>query len=224
MILLDDVWGRYKELAEESSTMIPPCYQSRRGTFKENLQSKLGDTFTFFQPVDRCVSEQKTLLIPTKYQPTAVVQLIDKQESEENFAFPKYESQDDIFLSLVHVALKVHGDMMEAAGHKGFSVSEKDAIACIPDRLYMLVRLIVGGQTSLEDDNPGTNEELVRSRVLSVAQELVYCVSGGKKWTPKHVGLACALHQATRSKDLVRLFNKAGHCLSYEQVLQVTLP
>jgi len=42
-----------------------------------------------------------------------------------------------------------------------------------------------------------------------------------KKWTPKHVVLACTLNQATRSKDLVRLFNKAGHCLSYEQVLQV---
>ena len=29
------------------------------------------------------------------------------------------------------------------------------------------------------------------------------------------------LHQATRSKDLVRLFHKAGHTLSYEQVLRV---
>lgn len=110
---------------------------------------------------------------------------------------------------------------METAGHKGFSVSEEDAIACIPDSLYMLLSLIVGSQTSLEDDSLGSNEEHVRSRVLSMAQDLVYCVSGGKKWTPKHIGLACTLHQATRSKDLVRLFNKAGHCLSYEQVLQV---
>ena len=66
-----------------------------------------------------------------------------------------------------------------------------------------------------------SNEEIVRSRVLSIAQDLVYCISGGKKWTPKHIGLANTLHQATRSKDLVELFSKAGHCLSYEQVLQV---
>ena len=85
----------------------------------------------------------------------------------------------------------------------------------------MLLRLIVGGHAFIEDDSPGSNEEHVRSRVLSVAQDLVYCVSGGKKWTPKHVGLACTLHQAMRSKDLVQLFNKAGHCLSYKQVLQV---
>lgn len=222
VILLDDVWERYKELAEESSTMIQPSYQSRRGTFKEKLQSQLGDIFNFFQPLDSCISERKTVLIPTKYQPTAVLQMkADTEESEEKLAFPKYEPQDDIFLSLVHVAMKVRGDMMETPGHKGFSVSEEDAIACIPESLYMLLRLIVGGQASLEDDSPGNNEEHVRSRVLSVAQDLVYCVSGGKKWTPKHVGLASTLHQATRSKDLVRLFNKAGHCLSYEQVLQV---
>lgn len=37
----------------------------------------------------------------------------------------------------------------------------------------------------------------------------------------KHVGLAGTLNQATRSKDLENLFNKAGHYLSYEQVLQI---
>ena len=59
---------------------------------------------------------------------------------------------------------------METPGYKGFSVSEEDAIACIPESLYMLLRLIVGGQASLEDDSPGNNEEHVRSIVLSVAQ------------------------------------------------------
>ena len=85
----------------------------------------------------------------------------------------------------------------------------------------MLLRLIVGGQTSLENEYPDDTEDLVRSKVLSVAQDLVYIVSSGRKWTPKHVGLSSTLYQATRSKDLVRLFNKAGHCLSYEQVLQM---
>ena len=36
------------------------------------------------------------------------------------------------------------------------------------------------GNASIEDDSPGSNEEHVRRRVLSVAQYLVYCVSGGK--------------------------------------------
>ena len=46
-------------------------------------------------------------------------------------------------------------------------------------------------------------------------------VSGGRKWTPKHIGLGITLHQVARSKDLVKLFNKAGDVLSDDQILQV---
>jgi len=144
-----------------------------------------------------------------------------KEVEETEETLPQYVPQDDIFLSLVHVALKIRRDMMETSGHKGFSVSEDEAIPCIPDSLYMLLRLIFGGQEALEDDSSENNKDPVQSRVLSVAQDLVYCVSGGRKLTPKHIELALVLHQATRSKDLVELFNKAGNCMSYEQVLQV---
>ena len=56
---------------------------------------------------------------------------------------------------------------------------------------------------------------------LSIAQDVVYAANGGRKWTPKHVKLASSLYQATRSKHLGNLFHKAGHCLSYKQVLQL---
>ena len=111
--------------------------------------------------------------------------------------------------------------MMATPGHKGFSVSEDEAITCIPDSLYMFLRLICGGQEVLENDSFNEREDVIKRRVLSIAQDLVYCTSGGGKWTPKHIGLANTLHQATRSKDLVQLLHKAGHCLSYEQMLQV---
>lgn len=222
VIQLNDVWERYTELAEELSISIQPSYYSRRTTFKEKLQSQLGDIFNFIQPHDKNPSERVTILIPTKFQHRAVLQMKEDEEAE-NTTLPQYVPQDDIFHSLVHVALKIRGDMMETPGHKGFSISEDEAIPCIPNSLYMLLRLIFGGQEvlSLEDGGSENSEELVRSLVLSVAQDLVYCVSGGRKWTPKHIGLANTLHQATRSKDLVGLFHKAGHCLSYEQVLQV---
>ena len=51
------------------------------------------------------------------------------------------------------------------------------------------------------------------TRVLSIAQDLVYSVSGDQRWTPKHVGLGSSLHQATRSKKLV------SQCRSYNQLL-----
>ena len=50
---------------------------------------------------------------------------------------------------------------------------------------------------------------------------MVYNATGGKHWTPKHVGLASTLHQATRSKELVQLFHRAGHIISYDSILQV---
>jgi hypothetical protein len=86
----------------------------------------------------------------------------------------------------------------------------------------MLLSLIYSGDDTLHDvSNPGTETDNLRNRILSVAQDVVYCVSCGKKWTPKHIGLGTTLHQATRSKDLVQLFHKAGHCLSYDQLLKV---
>jgi hypothetical protein len=35
---LPAVWDRYKTLADDTSTIIPPSYLSRRGTFKDKLQ------------------------------------------------------------------------------------------------------------------------------------------------------------------------------------------
>jgi len=88
VILLDDIWERYKEHAEESSTIIQPSYYSRRATFTEKLQSQLGDLFNFFQPLDRSTSERKTVLIPTKYQHTAILQMKEIEETEETL--PQY--------------------------------------------------------------------------------------------------------------------------------------
>ena len=42
-----------------------------------------------------------------------------------------------------------------------------------------------------------------------------------KTTTPKHIGLSSTLHQATRSKQLINLFHRAGHVLSYDDVLQI---
>ena len=43
----------------------------------------------------------------------------------------------------------------------------------------------------------------------------MYSVSGGRRWTPKHVGLGSSLHQATCCRKLVEMFHNAGHTISY---------
>ena len=42
----------------------------------------------------------------------------------------------------------------------------------------------------------------------------MYTISDDKFLTPKHIGLASTLHQATRSKELVKMFHKAGHTMT----------
>ena len=46
-------------------------------------------------------------------------------------------------------------------------------------------------------------------------------MSGGRRWTPKHVGLRSSLHQVTQSKKLVDMFHNAGHTISYWDVRRV---
>ena len=69
-----------------------------------------------------------------------------------------------------------------------------------------------GNQSNLREKR--NQENHVETRVLSIAQDLVYSVSGGRMWTPKHIGLGSSLHQATRSKKLVQMFHNAGHIIS----------
>ena len=121
---------------------------------------------------------------------------------------------------MVHTALKIQADLLNKPGHDGFNISE--AIDCIPDSLYMFLRLLFGGQKVLEemDENNETSleqEDKVQQKCLSIVQDIVFNVSGGKKMTPA----GCALHQQTRSKKLVNLFSRAGHVISYDRILQI---
>ena len=93
-----------------------------------------------------------------------------------------------------------------------------DAQECVPKSLYMFLQLLFGGERLLEGQTPD-EETGLGCNIFSVAQDIVYGVSSGKEWTPKHIGLGCTLDQVTRSKDLVNLFNKAGYVLSYDQIL-----
>ena len=181
------------------------------------------------------------MLVPIKFCHIPVSQVLN-QQAQSNSTIPIYqpEGKDD-FLSMVHVALKLRSDILAQPVHQGLNVCTEDAIACVPESLYMFLRLMLGGQSLLEnrlsdghdddkeeddddfindddddddddDDNDdevhddegndhGTDDDLdsvdavdeevkqpirrknawVRKqeiRVLSIAQDLVYCVSG----------------------------------------------
>ena len=92
--------------------------------------------------------------------------------------------------------------------------------------MYLFVRLVLGGQSLFElntdidrDDSAEQSKNTkVQNVTVSLAQDLVYNATGGKNWTPKHIGLASTLHQTTGSKELVQVFYNAGNTISYENV------
>ena len=139
-----------------------------------------------------------------------------------------YNPSEDGFLEILHLALKLRSDILTHPAYKGFEINEEKMISCVPQSLFMFLCLMFGGQALLDiDPEEGQQYEMqdkeskTQAKILNIAQDLVYNISGGKHWTPKHLGLASTLHQATRSKELVQIFHNAGHIISYENVLQV---
>ena len=251
---------------------IPPSFRSRMTTFKEHIAPHVADVYDFVPLRDQAVSERQTVLVPIKFCHIPVSQVLN-QQAQSNPVIPIYQpDKKDDFLSMVYVALKLRSDILAQPVHQGLNVCTEDAIACVPESLYMFIRLMLGGQSLLEnglsdgddddkendddfindddevhdaeDNNRGTDDDLEsnyavdeegeqpirrqnarlrkqETRVLSIAQDLVYSVSGDRRWTPKHVGLGSSLHQATRSKKLVEMFHNAGHTISYLDIRRV---
>ena len=73
-----------------------------------------------------------------------ITRLLD--ETDDQSTMQVYKPGDSEFLELVHVALKLRSDILAQPRHKGLDVSEDAVIACIPDSLYMFIRLVIGGQ------------------------------------------------------------------------------
>ena len=54
--------------------------------------------------------------------------------------------------------------------------------------------------------------------IMSLGQDLVCMSSRGKTRTPKHIGLSVTCHKMTQSKEVIRLLNRNGQGVSYNQV------
>lgn len=185
------------------------------------------------------------LLIPNKYQFSLISQAATGTDCfNPGEPLGNATTYDNPFIDIVHTGLKVNGDMNATSGHKGLDVSEEAARKIVPESLYMLLSLLIRGQASLDemweseedvvdDDNSDNDDDDIlgicgsnlqnyfKNKILSIAQDIIYVASKGKKLTPKHIGLSLALHQKTRSRKLITLFNSAGHCLPYSKVLQI---
>lgn len=121
---------------------------------------------------------------------------------------------------LFRVAVKVHWDIKVTPGHNSIGgIDMKKVKKVVPESLYMLIHLLCAGDAT--DDSTNDMDVDIKTRILSICQDIVFLVSKGRKLTPKHVGQAMTLYQATRSKELIELLHSAGHTVSYDTVLWI---
>ena len=113
VLKIDDVWVRYEELCEEAGTCPLPSYISRRASFKEKLEVLINKVYQCLVPLQGHPSERKTVLIPLNFAERKLEEIIHNDDEKEELAklhIPAYKAEDDIFLSLLHVAIKLRSD------------------------------------------------------------------------------------------------------------------
>ena len=96
-------------------------------------QCRVGDVFEFVQPLQRNELERETLLVPYKHSHDLIAeQFYNNADDDEMLTIPSYQPQEDTFMSLLHVALKIMRDLIAQPRHNGFTVDEDTAIKCVP--------------------------------------------------------------------------------------------
>ena len=146
---------------------------------------------------------------------------------------PIYESDDDdlngdatkdvdldaeLLSWLYRVAVKVHHDNKVSPNHDCIGkVSKASAEEIVPESLFMLISLLY---TGYQEEFQEWHDD-VKTRILSICQDIIFLSSREHKLTPKNIGIGLTVHQATRSKQLLQLLHAAGHSVNYDTVLRM---
>ena len=116
------------------------------------------------------------------------------------------------------MAFKVHHDTKISPNHDCIGkISKASAEEIVPESLFMLISLLCSGY---QEEFQESHDD-VKTRILSICQDIIFLSSRGHKLTPKHIGIGLTVHQATRSKQLVQLLHAAGHSVNYDTVLRM---
>ena len=220
---LNEVWDRYCDISKENNVEIPHSFVSRMSTFKEKLVPLIRKFYEIIVLHDRPANGRRTVFVPIEFSRKQWSNRKNEDDDTVLCTIPEFRPQDEDFSSMVHLALKLRSDIREKTSLTTININDQAAIDCVPESLYMFLNLMLGGEKLLEENEGeySENDSLRQCRIRSIAQDIVFSVSGGNCLTPKHIGLASSLHQATRSKDLVHMCYRAGHITSYHDILKL---
>ena len=218
---IDTIWMRYCDLLSNIEEE-PGTYHSRN--FRDRILRYLPAQVESVCPLN---PKEPLLLFPSFSSGLAIASLqsVTKQQTEEEIVpnpvpfDDKIDPESEILSWLYRVALKIRGDISTSPGHDfigGFDTGHIEKV--VPPSLYLLLKLLCTDFGETLDDTCDTK---IKMKLLSIAQDIVFVASKGRKKTPKHIALGVTVHQSTRSKKLIQLLHAAGHSINYESVLRV---
>ena len=147
-------------------------------------------------------------------------------DAEAGVAHIQYVSSTGV-QDLFHTTLLVRSDVMAVENTMSWPPRivdfDDEDITLVPSSVCNLLALIIDGDAR-NDISEDLNRQVcvkngrVHLRVLSIAQDVLFCTREDCIKTPKHVLLPVAVQHLTRNAQLVALLNRVGHGFSYDQV------
>ena len=123
-------------------------YSSRKSIFKEKVLVLIGGVYDYND-----FSKGNWMIIMSK---EVVIIPIDILLSQENNDFieglPLHKPNDDIFIAMIHIALKLHGDILSHPSFTGLGVSQQSASSSTPISLLLFLEVHYGGDVALDGD------------------------------------------------------------------------
>lgn len=99
-------------------------------------------------------------------------------------------------------------------------LNDNNVMKMIPVLLFNFLAWCSGETDEVEMNNFLQIPESKKSKLQSIAQDIIYFSSKGRKPTPKHYSLAMSIRHISGSAKLINLINGLGHCISHTAVLE----
>ena len=222
---LSQIRDRYQRLLQQNNENVDATYRS--SCLKKRLQNHYGDSIQFIPQdgkTDIVYSSSITIpelikeVVKMKEKCNEVDDLSQdvlhlKPSSSNTNAHPQsvFEFGNSIRSSIKDTN-NVPEDNENGSSHE-VDISIK--VEHIPISLYNLIACILtaSGIDNLDENNRVCLNEQMKRKVLSICQDIMATVS--VKQMPKHVALGLHILRQTRSRELVTILNRFGHCISY---------
>eukprot|EP00794_Sanderia_malayensis_P001845 gene1845-2078_t len=99
-------------------------------------------------------------------------------------------------------------------------ITEENVKKIVQPILFNMLAWICGFSDDPQLDDYVSVKDSQYFKIMSLAQDLLFISSDGKKPTPKSISLAMALRQLTGSSTVLKLVNNFGHSMSHRYVLR----